>query len=159
MSITVPLLAAEQVFPHANIVAGVLVLIVGFGFHFLGQLYSLLNLEGAIELGIQEADMPEEYRAYELGIAVADVLIGWTYAIAGVGLIADASWAYVWAWIPGVALTYHGLSHWFWTRNQQRAGYDRTFTRWPARHIWLVANLTTGLLAIAVASSQIVVTP
>ena len=59
---------------------------------------------------------------------------------------------------PGVVLTYHGLSHWFWTRNQKRAGYDRTFTRWPARHIWLVANLGTGLLTIAVANSQIVVT-
>ena len=29
----------DQVFPHANVVAGVLVLIVGFGFHFIGQLY------------------------------------------------------------------------------------------------------------------------
>jgi len=150
-------LVADQIFPQANIVAGVLVLIVGFGLHFLGQLYSLLNLQGAIKLGIQEADMPDEYRAYELGIAVADVLIGWTYAIAGIGLIVDAPWAYVWAWIPAVALTYHGLSHWFWTRNQQRAGYDRPFTRWPARHIWLGANLSTGLLAMAVASSQVVV--
>ena len=147
----------DQVFPQANIVAGVLVLAVGFGFHFLGQLYSVLNLEGAIKLGIQEADSPEEYRAYELGIAVADVLVGWTYAIAGVGLITDAAWGYVWAWIPGGILTYHSLSFWFWTRNQQRAGYDRAFTRWPAQHIWFAANLTAGLLTIAVANSQTMV--
>ena len=147
----------DQIFPHANIVAGVLVLAVGFVFHFLGQLYSVLNLEGAIKLGIQEADSPEEYRAYELGIALADVLVGWTYAIAGVGLIADASWGYVWAWIPGGVLTYHGLSFWFWTRNQQRAGYDRPFTTWPARHVWFTVNLATGLLAIAVANSQTMV--
>ncbi len=147
----------DQIFPQANLVAGLLVLVVGFGFHFAGQLYSVLNLEGAIKLGIQEADSPEEYRAYELGIAVADVLVGWTYAIAGIGLIADAAWGYVWAWIPGAVLTYHGLSFWFWTRNQERADYDRPFTRWPARHIWFAANLTTGLLAIAVANSQTVV--
>ena len=147
----------DQIFPQANVVAGLLVLAVGFAFHFVGQLYSVLNLEGAIKLGIQEADSPEEYRAYELGIAVADVLVGWTYAIAGIGLIADAAWGYIWAWIPGAVLTYHSLSFWFWTRNQERAGYDRPFTRWPARHIWFVANLTTGLLAIAVANSQTVV--
>ena len=158
MSATTSLIAADQVFPAANVVAGVLVLVVGFGFHFLGQLYSLIDLEGAIELGIQEEDSPEEYRAYELGIAVADVLLGWTYAIAGVGLVIDAAWGYVWAWVPGVALTYHIVSFWFWTRNQQRAGFDRPFTRWPARHAWLAANLTTGLLTIAVASSQMVVT-
>ena len=144
----------DQIFPQANVVAGVLVLAVGFGFHFLGQLYSVLDLEGAIELGIQEADAPEEYRTYELGIAVADVLVGWTYAIAGVGLVVDAAWGYTWAWLPGGVLTYHALSFWFWTRNQQRAGFDRPFTRWPARHLWFVANLTTGLLTIAVASSQ-----
>ena len=147
----------DQIFPQANVAAGVLVLAVGFGFHFLGQLYSVLDLEGAIKLGIQEADSPEEYRAYELGIAVADVLIGWTYVIAAVGLIADAAWGYVWAWVPGVALTYHALSFWFWTRNQARVGYHRPFTRWPARHIWIVANLATGLLTIAVANSQTVV--
>jgi hypothetical protein len=32
----------DQIFPGANVVAGVLVLIVGFGFHFGGQLTARL---------------------------------------------------------------------------------------------------------------------
>ena len=42
MSTTIPVLATDQVFPQADIVAGVLVLVMGFAFHFLGQLYSVL---------------------------------------------------------------------------------------------------------------------
>lgn len=147
----------DQIFPGANVVAGVLVLVMGFGFHFVGQLYSVLNWEGATALGLQERDMPPEYRVYEQAIATADVLVGWTYAIAGVGLLIDASWAYAWAWIPGAVLTYHALSFWFWTGAQRRAGYDRPLTRRPIRQIWTLANLATGLLAVAVASSQMLV--
>ena len=144
----------DQLFPHANMVAGLLVLVVGFGFHFVGQLYSVLNWERAAKLGLQEQDMPPEYEVYERAIATADTLVGWTYGVAAVGLFLDAAWGYVWAWIPGAILTYHALSFWFWTSGQQQAGYDRPFTRRPGRQVWFVANLVTGLLAIAVAASR-----
>ena len=158
MATTTAILAQEQIFPQANIVAGVLVLVVGFGFHFLGQFYSVLNWSRAMELGLQEAESTPEYRAYEHGIAVADSMLGWTYAIAGIGLVADTAWGYVWAWLPAVVLTYHALSFWFWTRNQLRLGYEAPITQRPWRPLWFVANLGTGLLTIAVASSQMVVT-
>ena len=145
----------DQIFPQANMVAGLLVLVVGFGFHFVGQLYSVLNWERAAKLGLQEEDMPPEYKVYERAIAGADTLIGWTYGVAAVGLFLDAAWGYVWAWIPGAILTYHALSFWFWTSGQQRAGYDRPLTRRPGRQSWFLANLVTGLLTIAVAASKV----
>ena len=151
------ILALDQIFPYANIVAGVLVLVVAFGFHFLGQLYSVLNWERATELGLQEQGAPPEYQVYEHAIAVSDSLIGWTYGVAAIGLLADSAWGYVWAWLPAVALTYHSLGFWFWTRNQKRAGHTFPTTTRPFRQAWFLANLTTGLLTISVAASQITV--
>ncbi len=151
------LFALDQVFPAANVVAGVLVLIVGFGFHFLGQLYSVVDWDRATQLGLQEAGAPPEYQVYERAIAVSDSLLGWTYGIAGIGLVTDAAWGYVWAWLPAVVLTYHSLGFWFWTQGQRRAGHEFAITRWPARQIWFLANLVTGLFTMLVASSQIVV--
>jgi hypothetical protein len=147
----------DQLFPYANVVAGVLVLLIGFGLHFGGQLFSVIDWDRATDLGLQEPGMRPEHRAYEHAIAVSDVLIGWTYAIAAVGLILDASWAYAWAWIPGVVLTYHALGFWFWTRNHLAAGVDYSTTRTPVRQIWAIANLATGILTILVANSQMIV--
>ena len=147
----------DQVFPGANVVAGVLVLVVGFGFHFGGQLISLLDWDRATKWGLQESPMPPENKAYERGIATADVLLGWTYGIAGIGLVLDAAWGYPWAWIPGAVLTYHALSFWFWTGNQRRNGDRYSTTQHPFRAVWTLANLGTGILAMLVANSQMTV--
>ena len=90
----------DQLLPYANIVAGLLIFIVGFGLHFVGQLISLVNREFAVRIGIWEKDLIPEFEVYEKAIAVADVIIGWTFGVAAVGLIMDESWAYKLAWIP-----------------------------------------------------------
>lgn len=138
-----------HVFPYDNAVAGVLVLVVAFGFHWIGQGLSLLDWELATRLGLQEKGMPAEYRVYEHAIAVADVSIGWLYGLAGVGLLLGAPWGYKLAWVPGVVLVYHAISFWVWVGNQRRAGYRAVSV--PLRVGWTVANLATGLLAILVA--------
>ncbi len=147
----------DQIVPGANIVAGVLVLIVGFGFHFTGQLISIVDWDRAVAWGLQEKDARPEYQIYERGIAAADVALGWTYGIAGLGLVLDAPWGYAWAWLPGAILTYHALSFWFWTANQRANGDRYPINQNPARTLWAVANLATGLLAMAVATSQMIV--
>lgn len=144
----------DQVFPGANVVAGVLVLVVGFGFHFGGQLISVLDWERATRWGLQEPGMRPEHRIYEHAIATADVLVGWTYGVAGLGLVLDAAWGYTWAWIPGAVLVYHSLGFWFWTANQRSAGDHYPTTRQPFRSVWTFANLGTGALTLLVASSQ-----
>jgi hypothetical protein len=141
----------DQVLYYTGIVAGVLVLIVGFGFHWIGQLISMTNRDLAIRLGIWEKGNLPEYEVYENAIAVADVAIGWTYGIAGIGLILGASWGYTLAWIPGVVLVYHSISFWCWTGNQNKAGHPTMMTRNPARAGWFLANFITGLLALSVA--------
>ena len=139
----------NQLFPHANVAAGVLVLVVGFTFHWIGQLVSILNWDFATRIGLQEQDAPPEYLAYERGTAVADVAIGWTYGIAGVGLIAGAPWGFTLAWFPGVILIYHGISAWFCYGNQNKAGHALMSD--AKRISWCLANLVTGVLAVAVA--------
>ena len=108
----------NQLFPYSNIVAGVLVLVVGFAFHWIGQLISILNWDLATRIGLQEKGILPEYKVYEHGIAVADVAIGWVYGIAGLGLVLGTQWGFKLAWFPGVVLIYHGISAWFWTGNQ-----------------------------------------
>lgn len=142
------------IFPYANVVAGLLVLIVGFGFHFVGQLISLVDWDLATRLGLQEAGLRPEYRHYEHAIAVSDVLVGWTYLIAAIGLIIDAPFGYVWAWLPGAILTYHAVAFWLWTGHHRAAGDDYPTTRPPMRQVWAVSNLVTGLLTLAVAASH-----
>ena len=139
----------EQVFPYANILAGILIFIVGFGLHFIGQLISLVNREFAIRIGIWEKDMVPEFEVYERGIAVADVMIGWIYGIVAVGLILNVPWAFKLAWIPGVVMVYHGLSFWFWVGNQNKFGHPLITKK--LRITWFTANLVTGVLAILVA--------
>jgi hypothetical protein len=139
----------DQLFPFSNILAGALVLIVGFVFHWIGQLISVLNWDLATRIGLQEKWALPQYRVYEHAIAVADVAIGWIYGVAGVGLLLGTPWGFKLAWFPGVVLIYHSISYWFWTRNQQRAG-QHLMSR-AMRIGWFTANLVTGLLTIVVA--------
>ncbi len=138
-----------QIFPYANIVTGVLIIIVGFLIHWVGQLISLVNWDYAAKIGIAEKGMPAEFKVYELGIAAADVIIGWIYGVAGVGLILNAQWAYKLAWFPGVILIYHGLSFWFWTMNQTKSGHHLNSN--SLRIVWTSGNLITGVLTVIVA--------
>ncbi|MFC1976772.1 hypothetical protein ACFLWS_00670 [Chloroflexota bacterium] len=137
-----------QLFPYANIIVGILIFVVGFGFHFIGQLVSLVNRDCAVRIGIWEKDMIPEFEVYERGIAVADVMIGWIYGIAAVWLILNAPWAYKLAWIPGVILVYHSLSFWFWVGNQNKLGHSLNTNTF--RIGWFLANFVTGILTILI---------
>ncbi|MBU8934139.1 MAG: hypothetical protein KOO62_09035 [candidate division Zixibacteria bacterium] len=128
---------------------GILVLIVGFIFHWLGQLISVINWGLATRLGLQEQVMLPEHKVYEHGTAMADVLIGWTYGVAGIGLLLGSQWGFKLAWIPGAILVYHGFSAWFWESNRRNSGYP--FFSDLLRVSWCVANIVTGGLALFVA--------
>ena len=91
------------------ITTGILALIVGFLFHWIGQLVSVLNWNLATRLGFQEKVMLPEHKVYEHGTAMADVLVAWIYGVAGVGLLLGARWGFKLAWIPGSILIYHGM--------------------------------------------------
>lgn len=139
----------NTLFSNANVIVGILVLLLGFGFHWLGQLLSVLNWKLAIRLGLQEKSMLPEYRVYEHAIAVADVAIGWVYAVAGIGLLLDLPWAYGLAWIPGSILVYHAISAWVWEGNRRAAGHGL----WSdtMRITWCGTNLLVGLLTLLLA--------
>ncbi len=137
-----------QLFPYANIIAGILIFIVGFIFHWIGQLISLINWDLAIRIGLQEKGMLPEYKVYEHAIAKADVAIGWIYCIAAIGLILNTQWAYKLGWFPGVIMVYHSLSFWFWIGNQNKSG-NPTATN-TVRIVWFLANFVTGILTILV---------
>ena len=139
----------NHLFLYDNIVIGILILIIGFGFHWIGQLVSIINWKFAIKIGIQEPDMPKEYKVYEHAIAVADSLIGWVNGFAAVGLFLNVSWGYKLAWFPGVVLLYHSFSYWFWTMNRRRDGNKLESD--IMRIGWSLANFTTGILAILIA--------
>jgi hypothetical protein len=141
----------DPLFPHAHIVVGVLVFLIGFGLHFVGLLIAVVHRPLASRLGIWDKDLVPEYEHFELGIAKADVLLGWIYGVAALGLVLDASWGYRLAWFPGVVFVYHGLSFWFWTGHQKKAGRLLAGTANPLRTVWTSANLATGGLAIAIA--------
>jgi hypothetical protein len=139
----------DYLFPYANIVTGILVLIIGFLAHWLGQLISLINWEYATKIGLQEKGSPREFKVYEHAIAVADVSIGWIYGVAAVGLILNMSWSYKLLWFPGIILLYHGISVFFWMGNQRKIGHRLVTNRF--RIIWSLLNIITGLLAIMIA--------
>ena len=141
----------SALFSYANLLAGTLVLVIGFGFHWLGQLLSVINWDLATRLGLQEKSMPPEYRVYEHGIAVADIAVGWIYGVAGLGLLFNASWAYTLAWIPGAILVYHALSAWVWENNRRAAGHGLWSN--TMRNSWCGINLFTGILTLLVAWS------
>lgn len=139
----------DTLFPYANIVAGVLLFIVGFCFHWLGQFFSILNWDLATRLGLQEKEMPAEYKVYEHAIAVADTALAWLYGVAAVGLILNAEWGYKLAWIPGSILLYHAISAWVWEGNRRKSGHQlwsNTF-----RIGWCSVNVLTAVLALLVA--------
>ena len=138
----------NEIFPYANIIVGILILIVGFIFHWIGQLISVINWDYATKIGLQEKKMLPEFRVYEHAIAVADVMIGWVYGIVAVGLILNISWAYKFAWIPGVVLIYHSISFWFWIGNQNKSGHKMTYNSF--RIVWFLLNLITGILCILI---------
>ncbi len=131
-----------------TITTGALVLIVGFVFHWLGQLICVVNWDLATRLGLQEKAMLPEHKVYEHGTAVADVLIGWTYGVAGVGLLLGSQWGFKLAWIPGAILVYHGLSAWVWEDNRRRSGHQ--FFSGPFRVVWCSANVITGGMCLFV---------
>ncbi len=139
----------QQIFPHANIVAGVMLFLVGFLAHWVGQLTSILNWDLAERLGLQEREMPAEYRVYEHAIAVADSAVGWLYGVAAVGLFLDAEWGYKLLWIPGSILVYHAISAWAWEGNRRAAGHQL----WSdvMRIGWCSVNFITGGLALLIA--------
>lgn len=138
-----------HLFPYDNIVTGILILVVGFGFHWIGQLVSVTNWGFATKIGIQETNMPKEYKVYEHAIAVADSLIGWLYGLAALGLFLNVSWGYKLAWFPGVILVYHSFSFWFWTKNRNNDGNKLESN--AMRIGWSFANFVTGILAILLA--------
>ncbi len=138
----------DQLFPYANVLAGSLILIMGFLFQWTGQLISFLDWDLAMRLGIQKKEAPPEYKVYEYGTAMADVAIGWIYGIVGVGIILGASWSFKLAWFPGVILIYHSICYLFWTRNQRHdAGYQIE----PYRVVWFLANYITGIYVVLIA--------
>lgn len=136
-------------FPYDNIVIGVLIFIVGFCFHWIGQLVSVINWEFASKIGLQEPKLTKEYKVYEHAIAIADSLIGWIYGFAALGLILNVSWGYKLAWFPGIILLYHSLSFWFWTSNRNRDGNKLESN--TMRIGWSLSNFVTGILAILLA--------
>lgn len=139
----------EQLFPFANIVVGVLVFIIGFVLHWLGQLISIINWEFAQKIGLQEKNAPPEFKVYEHGTAVADVILGWIYGIAAVGIILNLPWAYKLLWFPGVVMIYHSLNFWFYIGNRNKLGH--TLTSNTIRAVWFLLNFITGVLAVMVA--------
>lgn len=134
-----------EIFPFSNLVTGILVLIIGFVFHWLAQLISLINWNFAIKIGLQEKSMLKEFKVYEHAIASADVLIGWIYGIAGIGLILNLEWSYKLLWFPGIILIYHGICVWFWMSNQKNIGYKLVSDNFKL--IWSTINIITGVLA------------
>ena len=137
-----------ETLPYSNIIAGILIFIVGFILHWITQLISATNWNYATKIGLQEKKMPKEFKVYEQAIAKADSMIGWIYGITAVGLILDVSWAYKLAWIPGVILVYHGFSAWFWMGNQIKSGYRLSSNRF--RITWFLLNFITGILIILI---------
>lgn len=139
----------HSLFPYVNILAGALIIVVGFVFHFVGQLISLINWDYAVKIGIAEKNMLPEYKVYEYGMAVADVSIGWIYGLVGIGLILGNPWSFKLAWIPGVIMIYHSISFWFYSRNQEQAGHK--YRNRAMKMGWFFANFSTGLLTVMIA--------
>lgn len=139
----------NKLFPFANITTSILILIVGFGYHWLGRIARLLNWQPATYKGLQKFDAPGNSETYQHAMAETDVAIGWIYGVVGFGLFLGSSWAFTLAWIPGIMLFYHGINYWFWTGDEKKAGH-KVVTR-PMRVEWFLINIITGILTILVA--------
>lgn len=138
-----------KIFPFANILVGILLFIVGVIFHWIGQVVSVINWEFARKIGIREKKTLPEFETYERGMAMAEALIGWIYAIVAIGLIYDIIWVYPLAWFPGSILIYHSISYWFWIGNQNKSGKSTTSNKF--RIIWFLLNFITGIFCILIA--------
>jgi len=136
-----------ELFPYSNILAGTLVLIVGFGIHWLSQLSMFLHWELMPRhgFGINISDKPKGYDRF---IAISDITIGWLYGIIGVGLLMGTSWGYFLAWIPGIILTLEGIGYWMMTNKKHTPIVKDTYF---SRIEWSALNLFTGLFVILVA--------
>ena len=56
----------NEIFPYANIIVGILIFIVGFIFHWIGQLISVINWDYATKIGLQEKKMLPELNEIRL---------------------------------------------------------------------------------------------
>lgn len=139
----------NDIIPYANIIVGILVFVVGFIFHWIGQLISIINWEYAKKIGLQENKALPEYKVYEHAIATSDVSIGWIYGIVAIGLIIDTTWAYTLVLIPGAVFVYHSLFFWKLIGNQNKFGHPTTTN--ATRITWFLLNFITGILAIIIA--------
>ena len=138
-----------ETFPYANIIVGIMIFIVGFLFHWIGQFISLANWDYAKKIGLQDKKALPEYIVYEHAIATSDVSIGWFYGIVAIGLIMDISWAYTFILIPGTVLVYHSLFFWKLVGNQNKSGHPTTSN--SLRITWFILNFITGILALFMA--------
>jgi hypothetical protein len=138
-----------DLFPYANILLGILVLLLGFVFHWVGQLISVFSWDYATKIGIQEKNLLPEFKVYERAIAMADVSIGWVYGIIAIGLFINAPWVYPFVWIPGVVFLYHSIFYWFMIGNQNKLGNSTTTNNF--RIGWFLFNFLTGILCILIA--------
>jgi hypothetical protein len=139
----------HNLFPYDNIVIGILIFLIGFVFHWIGQLVSVINWDYATKIGLQESGMPKEYKVYEHATATADVCLGWIYGLAAAGLLLNLDWGYKLVWFPGAIFIYHSLSFWFWNLNRDRDGIKLLSD--SVRIIWTLSNLITGILAVLLA--------
>ncbi len=139
----------NDIIPFANIIVGILIFIVGFIFHWIGQLISLINWDYAKKIGLQDEKALPEYKVYEHAIAAADVSLGWIYGIVAIGLIMNTTWSYTFVLIPGTVFVYHSLFFWIMIGNQNKFGHPTTTN--VTRITWFLLNFITGILAILIA--------
>lgn len=140
-----------ELFPYANILAGSLVLIVGFGIHWLNQLSLFMHWELMPKDGFG-IHMLTNASKYDRFIAISDVTIGWIYGIIGIGLFMGTSWGYLLAWIPGLFITFEGISYWIITGKKNLQGIKYSYFN---RIEWSILNIITGLFILFVAWNAI----
>jgi hypothetical protein len=138
----------SNLFPYANHVLAAALLVLGLGFHFLGQLVSVMNWPFATRIGLQEKQLAPDQADYEYSIAVADVSLGWLYGLAAVGLATGAEWGYLLAIVPGSILLYHAIFAWVCEGRRRKAGQGLWSDAF--RITWCGANALTACLALAV---------
>jgi hypothetical protein len=66
----------DTLFPHANVLVGLLVLVVGFLLSLYWSIDQPFQPELAERIGIAKRGILPEYKAIEEGLAAADVALG-----------------------------------------------------------------------------------